>query len=113
MEGRLCITTDGEVMDWRTENMDYATTKEVCKRVALYLRMTDLTLDTRVETVSDIGKMVTLEHVPGSPKVCIVLLLELGALQIMIQGTSHVGACQLCDEVIRHIDQEIFKDEPA
>lgn len=114
MEGRLCITIDENVLDWKTENMAYPAAREVCKRVALFIRMTDMGLDTRL-VVSDTGNMIVLEHewTGEQPKVCAVLLHETGAIQVAVSGTSLFQATYLCDEVVRQIEQEIFNSEPT
>ena len=114
MEGRLCITTDGEMLDWKTEEISYPAAREVCKRAALFIRMTDMGLDTRL-VVSDVGNMMVLEHdwTGEQPKVCMALLHETGAIQVAVSGTSLFQATFMCDEVVRHIDQEIFNGEPT
>jgi hypothetical protein len=87
-------------MEWKFQDMNHVTAREVARRAAFHMRLRDMYMALPpIEKAESIGPQIVVEHHPLSEQrsICFAHNYDTGAVQVAVNGMSVFQACILCD----------------
>ena len=102
-DGRIKIVLNKQKGEFRFshENMDLMDMREVCKRIALYLRKT------HIEGVW-LQSEPLVEGETDPNRVCVAFNHNTKSIQVAVTGLDYFTACQACDNVVSYLNALLF-----
>ena len=105
----LVIITEKEGLEWKYQDMNHVTMRELLLRLAMYLRMRELFEQMPLVEEGEVGSMITVREYPEllEQKICISYEPLTGAMQAAISGIPVFQACVLCESVAHYLNMQM------
>ena len=105
---------DNGGINWKYQDMNPVTAREILKRLVTHLRMTDIYQSSLGIVVHEkAGPMMQVEYLIDMPEatICVAHHPASGAVQAAVSGMTIFQACILCDSVSNELDIINTRDE--